>query len=166
MAAIKEENGLPGDIVFLGQDLVIPLCKRPTPIGPTATSTPLPPYPAPNLLLPADGAPFTLADETVTLQWASVGTMRASEAYQVTVEDVTDGQGRRLVSYVTDTKYIVPSTFRPNDKNPHVFRWWVTTARKIGSDDAGNPIWESAGAISVARVFTWIGVPSVATPTP
>jgi LysM repeat protein len=166
MAAIREENGLPGDTVFLGQTLVIPLCKRPTPLGPTPTATMPPPYPAPNLLLPADGSPFTLADQTITLQWASVGTLRENESYQVTVEDVTEGQGRKMVDYVTDTKFIVPSTFRPGDRNPHVYRWWVTTVRKIGTDADGNPVWESAGALSVVRTFIWIGVPGEITPTP
>jgi LysM repeat protein len=163
-AAIKEENGLVGDTVFLGQPLVIPLCLRATPMGPTITPTPLPPYPAPNLLLPADGAPFTINDETVTLQWASVGTMRDSEAYAVTVEDVTEGQSRKLVRYVTDTKFIVPSSFRSTDRNPHVFRWSVLTVRQAGTDADGNPAWEPAGAPSIQRVFTWSSSAPVATP--
>jgi LysM repeat protein len=163
-AAIKEENGLVGDTVFLGQPLVIPLCQRATPMGPTITPTPLPPYPAPNLLLPADGAPFTINDETVTLQWASVGTMRDSEAYAVTVEDVTEGQSRKLVRYVTDTKFIVPSSFRSTDRNPHVFRWSVLTVRQAGTDADGNPAWEPAGASSIQRVFTWSSSAPAATP--
>jgi LysM repeat protein len=163
-AAIKEENGLVGDTVFLGQPLVIPLCMRATPMGPTITPTPLPPYPAPNLLLPADGAPFTINDETVTLQWASVGTMRDSEAYAVTVEDVTEGQSRKLVRYVTDTKFIVPSSFRSTDRNPHVFRWSVLTVRQAGTDADGNPAWEPAGAPSIQRVFTWSSSAPAATP--
>jgi len=27
--------------------------------------------------------------------------------------------------------------------------------RQTGTDDQGNPIWESAGAASASRVFTW-----------
>jgi LysM repeat protein len=163
-SAIKEENGLVGDTVFLGQPLVIPLCMRSTPIGPTVTPTPLPPYPAPNLLLPADGAPFTLTDETITLQWASVGTLREGEAYVVTVEDVTEGQSRKLVRYVTDTRFIVPSSFRSTDSSPHVFRWSVGAVRQAGTDSEGNPAWEPAGALSDQRVFTWATAAAVATP--
>ncbi len=118
MESIKEYNGLVNDTVRFGQKLTIPLCRRNATAGPSPTPTPPPPYPAPNLLLPADGAPFTLADDTVTLQWASVGVLRENEAYAVTVEDVTEGQGRKIVEYVTDTKLIVPSTFRPNDRHP------------------------------------------------
>lgn len=95
--AIKEYNGLPTDNVFIGSSLLIPLCKRAATPGPTPTATIPPPYPAPNLLLPADGAAFTLANDVVTLQWASVGVLRDGEAYQITVEDVTSDQTRRQI---------------------------------------------------------------------
>lgn len=165
-AAIKEYNGLVNDVVRFGQTLVIPLCRRNATPGPTPTPTPPPPYPPANLLLPADGAAFTLADEMITLQWAAVGTLRENESYAVTIEDVTEGQGRKLVEYVTDTKFIVPESFRVNDSIPHVLRWWVITVRQTGTDDDGNPIWEAAGAISEGRVFTWVSMASGATPTP
>ncbi|HEY57309.1 MAG TPA: LysM peptidoglycan-binding domain-containing protein [Anaerolineae bacterium] len=166
MDAIRRYNGLVGDQVFFGQKLIIPLCERnPTP-GPTPTPTPPPPYPAPSLLLPVDGAVFTLADEAVVLQWASVGELRDNEAYAVTVEDVTADRGRKLVAYVTDTKYIVPNDFRPTESKPHVFRWWVVTVRQTGTDENGNPIWTPAGARSESRTFAWVGVAPAATPTP
>jgi LysM repeat protein len=157
MEAIRTENGLPGTIVQLGQRLVIPLCARPTPQGPTPTPTSPPPYAAPNLLLPADGATFTQADDTITLQWATVGTMRENEAYAITVEDVTEGLGRKLVAYVTETKYIIPTNFRPGDTSPHIYRWWVVSVRQTGTNEDGSPIWEPAGAASPQRVFSWTG---------
>jgi LysM repeat protein len=166
MQAIKDENGLTSDTVYLGQDLIIPLCKKFAPAGPTATPTSPPPYAPPNLLLPPDGAAFSLTDDSVTLQWSSVGSLRGNESYMVTVEDVTEGQGRKLVDYVTDTKDIVPSTFRPNDKTPHVIRWWVVTVRQTGTNADGSPIWDTAGSASTQRVFTWSGSPAVGSPTP
>ncbi|UCD98214.1 MAG: LysM peptidoglycan-binding domain-containing protein [Chloroflexota bacterium] len=167
MAVIQEYNGLSSETVFSGMNLSIPLCERfPTP-GPTPTATLPPPYTAPNLLLPADGARFTESGETVTLQWASIGTLLANEAYEITVIDFTDGDNRRLVDYVTDTKFIVPTTFRSSDSVPHLYRWRVTTARQAGTDEDGNPVWESAGAVSDTRVFMWSGtITSQATPTP
>jgi LysM repeat protein len=167
--AIKFYNGLATDNVLLDQTIVIPLCARFATPGPTPTATLPPPYQAPNLLLPPDGAAFTLANDVVTLQWASIGTLRENEAYQVTIEDVTSGQGRRITENVTDTKFIVPTSFRPNDNLAHVMRWWVTTVRQNGVDEQGQPLYESAGAISDKRVFTWVGVNvegSEATPTP
>jgi LysM repeat protein/ribosomal protein L40E len=167
MEAIKEYNGLSTDNVFLGQQLFIPLCERATPEGqPTRTPTPPPPYPAPNLLLPADGGAFTLANDVVTLQWSSVGTLRDNEFYRVIVEDITEGQARRLTDYVTDTKYIVPTTFRPKDNVAHVIRWWVGTVRQTGTDEQGQPIYSSAGTDSQRWVFTWVGSAPQGTPSP
>jgi LysM repeat protein len=166
--AIKFYNGLSTDAVFLGQALIIPLCERFATPGPTPTATLPPPYQAPSLLLPNDGAAFTLANDVVTLQWASIGNLRENEAYQVTIEDVTSGQGRRITENVTDTKFIVPTSFRPNDNLAHVMRWWVTTVRQNGLDEQGQPLYESAGSVSEKRVFTWVGVTveGEATPTP
>jgi LysM repeat protein/ribosomal protein L40E len=166
MDAIKQFNGLTTDNVFLGQPLLIPLCMRAATPGPTPTATLPPPYPAPNLLLPADGAAFTLANDVVTLQWASVGVLRDGEAYQVIVQDVTATQTRRITDYVTDTKYIVPTSFRPNDNVAHVMRWWVIPVRQAGVDDQGQPVWVASGAISEKRVFTWVGVAVQGTPNP
>ncbi len=166
MQAIKEWNGLSTDNVFIDTQLIIPLCMRAATPGPSPTPTTPPPYAAPNLLLPADGATFTLAADSVTLQWASVGALRDNERYQVTVEDVTGGTGRRLTQHVTDTKFIVPVTFRPLDNSSHIMRWWVVSVRQTGTDDQGNPIWSTAGAASPMHVFGWSGAGTVATPTP
>jgi LysM repeat protein len=162
--AIKEYNGLSSDTVFIGTSLTIPLCRRAPTAGPTPTPTTPPPYLAPNLLLPADGAPFTLANDAITLQWASVGTLRDNERYMIVILDVTEGQGRKIVEYVSDTKFIVPLSFRPNDNSPHIFRWWVITVRQTGADEQGQPIWSLAGAESLKRDFTWTGVAPASTP--
>lgn len=167
--AIKAENGLASDNVLIGSTLRIPLCKRFATPGPTPTATLPPPYPAPNLLLPASGASFTLANDVVTLQWASIGTLLDNEAYQVTVEDQTAanlGQTIRITQYVTDTKFIVPTSFRPNDNLPHVIVWWVTTVRQNGVDEQGQPVYVSAGATSEKRSFAWTGVAVPATQSP
>lgn len=168
MADIREWNGMVNDVVRFGQVLDIPLCRRNRDANePTPTPTPPPPYPPVNLLLPPDGAPFSVVDDTVTLQWASVGTLRENEAYEVTLEDITQGEGRRLVDYVGDTRFIVPESFRPNDTVPHVIRWWVLPVRQTGTDEDGNAVYEPAGAPSEVRVFTWYGGSApLATPEP
>jgi len=167
LQAIKDFNQMPSDTVFVGQVLTIPLCRRlPTP-GPTPTATPPPPYPAPNLLLPRDGEYFSLTNDSVTLQWASVGQLRENEFYQVIVEDLTDSTGtKRLVGYANDTKYIIPLTFRPNDTLPHIMRWGVSVVRQTGTDAGSNPIYLSGGAASDRRYFTWSGAAVASTPTP
>jgi LysM repeat protein len=165
MEAIRAYNGLPGNNVMLGQTIIIPLCERYATPGPTPTPTLPPPYPAPNLLLPPNGAPFTLADDSITLQWASVGTLRENEAYMVKVVDLTDSKAQLPEAYVTDTKYVVPTSFRPKDNMAHVFSWSVATVRRTTTDENGNPVWEVAGAVSTPRMFSWTGV-GVAGPTP
>ena len=153
---IQEFNNLQGTTIRTGSTLVIPLCDRlPTP-GPTLTPTPVPPYPAPNLLLPRSGAAFLASDESVTLQWASVAALLPGEVYRVKVQDLTSVEEKILVAYVTDTKYILPSTFRPADSNAHIIAWSVAVARQINQDNT-NPIYEEAGATSAFRVFSWIG---------
>lgn len=166
MDSIKIFNGLTSDTVYQGQVLSIPLCERLPTAGPTPTPTAPPPYGSTNLLLPADGTSFTIQNETVTLQWASIGELRPNESYLVTVVDVTDGANRKLVDYSTDTKYIVPVTFRPAGNTPHVLRWSITVVRQTGTTRDGNPIWQPAGASSYERVFTWWGGAPEATPAP
>jgi len=167
--AIKFYNGLSSDNVFIGSTILIPLCERFATPGPTPTATLPPPYQAPNLLLPASGASFTLANDVVTLQWASIGTLRDNERYQVTVEDSTAlnlGEAKRITEYVSDTKYIIPTSFRPNDNQAHAFVWWITTVRQNGVDEQGQPVYESAGAISDKRIFVWTGVAVEGSPSP
>ena len=167
MEAIKEWNGLSTDNVYLNQPLTVPLCMRAATPGPTPTPTLPPPYPAPNLLLPANGAAFNLSSDTVILQWASVGTLRNNESYLVIVEDITEGLGRKLNEYVTDTKFIIPISFRPQDDQPHAFSWQIVVVRQSGTDSQGKIIWEQGGSPSQLRIFIWSGAsPSAQTPTP
>jgi len=156
MSDIRIYNNLPNDIVRQGDTLIIPLCDRLPTAGPTLTPTPLPPYPAPNPLLPRSGAAFGATDEAVTLQWASVASLFPGEVYRVVVQDLTSAEEKILVDYVTDTKFILPASFRPTDTTPHIIQWSVSVARQINSDP-NNPIYEEAGAISEFRVFSWVG---------
>lgn len=165
--SIQSYNGLASDVVFEGMPIVIPLCERLPTAGPSPTPTYPPPYVSPNLLLPADGAVFSAANDSVTLQWASVGTLLENEAYAVTIEDLTEGQGRKLIDYVTDTKFIVPSSFRPIDNVPHVLRWYIVPVRQTSTSIDGKPIYDLAGSASISRVFVWWSSgTAAATPTP
>ncbi len=164
--SIKDYNGLPSDIVQLGQTLHIPLCKRLPTAGPTSTPTPPPPYLAANLLLPADGASFVSASDVITLQWSSVATLRQNESYAVTLEDLTAGTGDKVIDYVSETKYIVPSSLRPGGNTPHIFRWTVVPVRQTGSTKDGQATYEQAGAVSSPRVFSWVGSGIAPTSTP
>ena len=173
MDAIKSYNGLVGDVVFSGTKLVIPLCLRNTsPNSATQTPTTPPPYPAPILLLPVNGAAFSAAD-IISLQWAAVGALGQNEAYAITVEDMTaqadSGKPRQIVEYVTDTKLIIPASFRPADAKPHILNWSVLPVRQVGTTQDGSPIWQPSGAVSEKRGLIWTGggtAPQAATSTP
>ncbi|MBW8010095.1 MAG: LysM peptidoglycan-binding domain-containing protein [Chloroflexi bacterium] len=167
MQAIMEWNGLTTDTVFLDQRLIIPLCERVyIPGSGTVTPSPAPPYSAPQLLLPLDGEAFTLAEDTVVLQWSSVGTLRENESYQVTIVDLTDGGNTSLVLEVTDTRAIVPTSLRPTGSSPHAFRWSVIPVAQIGIDEDGNPIYTPGGPPSITRIFIWSGGAPEGTPLP
>lgn len=160
MTTIREYNGLPSDTVFEGQNLIIPLCLRRPTAGPTPTPTELPPYPGPNLLLPADGASFTSAAETITLQWAAVSALEANEAYAVTITDLTSEAKTTVTDYVRDTTFIVPTSLVPTDGRPHIFRWSVYIVRQIGGSQENGENWEIAGDRSEERVFAWVSLTS------
>jgi LysM repeat protein len=160
MATIREYNGMPSDTVFEGQNIIIPLCLRQPTAGPTPTPTQLPPYPGPNLLLPADGASFTSAGDTITLQWAAVGALETNEAYAVTITDLTSEEKTTITEYVRDTSFILPSSFVPTDGRPHIFRWSVYIVRQIGGDQESIENWEIAGDRSEERVFAWVSITS------
>lgn len=153
---ILQWNGLAVSNVFAGQRLEIPLCLRGSVGGKTVTPSPAPAYPAPELLLPVDGQFFSLADEGVVLQWSSVGALRANEAYQITITDVTDGE-TVWVAYALDTSYIVPLELRPSGNTPHIFRWYVVSVAQVGTDEEGSPVWIPGGPASGERVFSWSG---------
>jgi len=167
MEAIMNWNGKTSDSTFEGERLNIPLCMR-TYVGvATVTPTVAPPYPAPELLLPVDGDAFTSSSDTIALQWASVGTLRENEYYQVTIIDVTSGQNLHITDEVKDTTFTVPTSFRPMDGRPHIFRWYVVTVAQIGVDVDGLPVYIQGGPSSLTRTFTWNGSgASVNSPTP
>jgi LysM repeat protein len=161
---LKRYNGLTSDNIFSGQIVNIPLCERLPTQGPTPTATNPAPYPPTNLLLPADGAVFSGANDTITLQWAAIGGMREGESYAITIEDLTEGQGKKLVDYSSDTKYIIPVSFRPAENSTHIIRWWVQPVQQSGTTTGGDAIWVPSGLQSIPRVFGWSGVGSVTTP--
>ncbi|MCJ7519742.1 MAG: LysM peptidoglycan-binding domain-containing protein [Anaerolineaceae bacterium] len=164
--SLKTYNGLTSNNIYSGQVITIPLCQRLPTAGPTPTATLPPPYSPANLLLPADGAIFTGTNDSITLQWAAIGGMLQGESYAITIEDLTQGQGRKLVDYTSDTKYIIPATFRPVENAPHIIRWWVQPVRQSGTTESGDAIWVPAGSQSVPRVFAWSGIGAVITQAP
>jgi LysM repeat protein/ribosomal protein S27AE len=164
--SIKNFNRLTSENVMVGMKLSLPLCERRPTQGPTPTATLPPPYPAASLLLPADGIVYTNLNDSIVLQWSSVGTFRENEAYAITVVDVTSGEEKKVVQYTSETKYIVPASMRPLDNTSHIFRWWVVAVRQSGTTSDGQPVYSTFGQISLFRVFGWSGSSGAVLPTP
>jgi LysM repeat protein len=162
---LMEANGITDCQTQLREGMVlrIPVEMAVTP-GPTPTPSPPPPYPAPNQLLPNDGQWFRVEDTTVTLQWTTVGELRPGEFYYVVVEDVTCQCAHVLEQTPTETKFIIPADFRPTDGSVHTYRWRVATVRQRNFAESGPPVYDSAGATSPDRIFSWMG--SGPTPAP
>ena len=163
---IIEWSGKSVDTAFLGETLTIPLCLRASIAGATVTPSPAPEYPAPELLRPRNGEAFTLANNTVTLQWAAVSDLRENEYYMVTVVDITAGQNQEISDVVTDTKYILPESLRPEDNTPHIFRWTVVPVAQIGVNEDGTPRYRNGGPSSQPSYFSWVGTPPQTTQEP
>jgi LysM repeat protein len=161
LQALADENGIPGPDypITVGQVLTIPLDKPvPTP-GPSPTATPLPPYAAPILLNPPNGMAVSAVEQTVILQWSAVDILKEGEVYLVTVEDLTCNCAKIKRDVTTATRYIVDVSLKPAEAMPHVFKWSVVTARKVGET------YEAAGATSEERTFTWTGIGAPPNPT-
>ncbi|MCC7359013.1 MAG: LysM peptidoglycan-binding domain-containing protein [Anaerolineales bacterium] len=155
VADLMEVNGIADpESIRPDQVLIIPVERIITP-GPSPTPTPLPPWPAPNQLLPTDGQAFGAGD-IVTLQWTSIGALRPDEFYYVVIEDVTCNCARFYRAPTTDTKLIVPVTFRHTDNAIHVYRWTVTTVRQRPNTSV-QPEFDPAGATSTIHDFVWAG---------
>ena len=166
MESIMEWSGKSVDTAFYGETLTIPLCLRRSVAGATVTPSPAPDYPAPELLRPRNGEAFTLAKDTVSLQWAAVSELRENESYLVSIMDITSGTSKEIVVSVRDTKYLIPESLRPKDDLPHIFRWSVVPVAQIGVNEDGSPRYRESGPRSQPSYFSWLGTTSIATPQP
>lgn len=151
------------DVIRVNQPLVIPLgtpMPTPTPTpDPRATPTPIPPYPAPPLLSPPDGAVFGGERAVIVLQWASVAFLRPNEWYEVRI--VRPGIPLQTIRTRT-TAYRVPQDlFPPPGSQAREFRWEVRVVRETRPG-----VYVTASEPGVERRFLWLEVPPTPTPTP
>jgi LysM repeat protein len=167
VALIRAANDLPpdDDTIRVNQSLVIPLgtpVPSPTPtVDPNATPTPIPPYPAPPLLGPPDGAILVESGEPVLLQWASVSVLRDDEWYRLTLFQ-SPGGVVSATNYTHATAWRVPpELLLASDTEGREFRWQVQVVREA-RDRSGGLVYEEAGLRSEVRTFTWL----MPTPTP
>ncbi|MEA3336125.1 MAG: LysM peptidoglycan-binding domain-containing protein [Chloroflexota bacterium] len=158
----------PGDQIVVPVGTVIPTAT-PVPVEsatatpvPTPTATPGPPWPAPQLLFPLDGA--ELGGQPVVLQWLSVGTLAPDEVYVVRVSP--EGNLRAELTQPTlGTSFRVPEDWLTDTASEnHRFNWSVQVARNVRSA-TGQPgaLWATS-FLSQPRLFLWL--PSLPPPPP
>ena len=155
------------DSIFVGQSLVVPL-GTPVPtitptVDPLATPTPAPPYGAPPLLSPPDGAIFVSIDSPIVLQWASVDVLREDEWYEVTLF-FPDGTTAHTF-YTRTTVWRVPfDLLMEAGGDVPVYRWQVMVVREMHGEGSGIA-YEKAGRVSETRTFEWTKPTPTPTPT-
>jgi LysM repeat protein len=144
------------DLIYVGQELVVPLMPptaTPTPSPtPTPTTTPSPPYPAPDLLSPAEGAVLEGEDAVILLTWTSVGILRDNQAYLVELETPA-----RItpVTYTTQgTSWRLPSDLWPTGRR-RTLTWRVTVVQQTGPPEVGPAAWEPLSPPTRTRHFEW-----------
>ncbi len=164
---LADVNGKPGPdyAITSGESLRIPLdAPIPTP-GPTPTDTPLPPKAAPELISPANGTAVSAVEQTVSLEWSAVSILAPNEFYRITVQDVTDPDGKTVEAVTQSTRHIINVDMKPVEAAPHAYQWNVVVVRQIADDENGNPQYEPAGVTSEDRIFTWTGIGVAPEPT-
>lgn len=155
-AIIAANPGINPDLIYVSQQIVVPLLPptaTPTPTWtPTPTSTPGPPMKAPILLYPADGQVFEGAETPVVLSWAAVETLSKGQMYLVEVE--IPGQPS-VIPYVTQgTLWRLSAELRPSGSE-HTCLWRVTIVAQP-PDTTGDPsTWPRLSPPSPVRRFEW-----------
>lgn len=165
VALLHQVNDLPigNDTIFTNQTLVIPLgTPEPTSVptlDPNATPTPVPPYSAPPLLSPPDGAVFVGEEEPIVLEWGAVGLLRGDEWYEASLFQPPSSAPLEK-TYTRATAWRVPPDLITSAGTGE-FHWEVRVVREARSQ-GGRQIYREADASGEARTFTWLKV----TPTP
>jgi LysM repeat protein len=152
---MQANNIKPGDVLRIGQPLLIPLIPAtPTPT-PTAPVTPVSPTPteipglgAPQLLTPADAAIIT-GEDSVLLSWTSVGVLDPDEWYVVTLKS-PDKATAIATWWTKNTSWRLPVDYRPTGSAGLDYVWQVQV-RSGDKDKAGS----AASPASAQRRFTW-----------
>lgn len=155
--AIMAANNMDSpDLIYVGQELVVPLMPPTatptlTPM-PTPTPTPGPPYSAPQLLSPADGALFEGKDTLVVLTWTSVDILGENQAYLVELE--VPALVHPLTYATQATSWRLPSdVWRAGQPQSLVWRVTVVQQENMGSEEP--PEWTPRSLPSETRRFVW-----------
>ncbi len=152
MEAILAANpGLNIDLIYVGQEIIVPLSTptstpTPTPL-PTETPTPGPRYLLPDLLSPADGQVIT--ESVVLLNWTSTGLLADDEFYVV---QLTWPNGAISEHWLQNSSLRISKDQRPTDGS---ITWSVIIKRQTGISADETPVGQALTPPGKPRIFEW-----------
>jgi LysM repeat protein len=113
-------------------------------------STPRAGFVAPVVLSPVDNA--QIDGETLTLEWITVGTLKANEWYVVQIQP--SGAITVPVFETKGTSIRLTEELLGNQPE-RTYVWWVQVRQKLDSMSDGTPVYNSLSANSQVRQFVW-----------
>lgn len=139
------------DLVYEGQEIIIPLAMptatpTPTPM-PTATPTATPRYLPPNLLAPADGQ--FVNSSTLFFNWTATGWLTADEFY---VLQLAWPDGSYTAHWTKGNSWRFGQKDRPS---AGVVTWSVAIMRQTGADATGSPVGVELATPDQLRTVEW-----------
>ena len=133
-------------------------------VDPLATPTPNPPYAAPALLSPSDGAALEGTASPIVLQWTSISVLGEDEWYEATLFFSSGVVAHKF--HTRATVWRVPfDLLMEADGEMSEFRWQVMVVREVQGKD-GGVTYEEAGYTSEVRTFVWVKPTPTPTPIP
>jgi len=165
--AIRLANQLDGDMLSIGQELIVPVgAWTPTAtlapiVNTTATPTAQFVYAQPNLLWPPDKYILRGKSDAPTLSWASPATLKPNEFYVVHVEYVA-GNDRKVLPSLTVKQgtsiKLDPTVYYPGaNPNGTQFSWYVVVVSQAASARSPNsaPQTFAQSPASPTWMFVW-----------
>ena len=150
-AIIAANPGLNLDLIYEGQEIIIPLAMptstpTPTPM-PTATPTPGPRHIPPDLLSPMDGQ--VVAEPVLLFNWTATGWLASDEFY---VLQLTWPNGLSTEHWTKSSSWRITTAQRPV---PGSITWGVIIMRQTGARPDGSPVGVSLTGSSEQRIVRW-----------
>ena len=149
IAIVNPEANL--DLIFPGQELVVPLATptpSPTPtVTLTPTATPGPPHRPPVLLAPVDKQ--LLTTDTLLFNWTTTGLLAPDEFY---VLQLAWADGSRTEHWTQSNAWRISKKQRPA-AGPVI--WTVTIMRQTGTNADGSPAGVSLTEPGQQRTVEW-----------
>lgn len=147
--AVNPDTSL--DLIFPGQEIMVPLAP-PTPtatptIPPTPTATPGPDYLAPNLLSPTAGE--VVDSPTLLFNWTSTSLLAPDEFY---VLNLTWANGQRTEAWVKNSSWRITTEQRLSG-GPIL--WTVSIMRQTGAGPVGSPTGINLSPPGEQRTVEW-----------